>query len=252
MTSYDRCQMELARHGIEFIKETPYTESLIQRARNRLVDSFWESGLSHMMWIDADILFDVKDVLALFKSGLDVVGGVYPKKEILWDRGINYVKNCLAKGEEPTEKGLIYAVGSMCFNPLIDAEGKSKAVRDGEGNTYVCVNDLPTGFMMVSRRAIALMRDAYPETEYQSDFDPTKTTFALYDCFIDKDKRYLSEDWGFSRRWQKLGGEVWAHGRCDLGHVGGYCYRGNLFASGIFSEEPPPPPAPPAGQEAAK
>jgi hypothetical protein len=103
--------------------------------------------------------------------------------------------------------------------------------------------------MMVTRRAIALMRDAYPETEYQSDFDPTKTTFALYDCFIDSDRRYLSEDWGFSRRWQKIGGKVWAHAQCDLGHVGGFCYRGNLFASGIFKTTPPEEEAKPVPAE---
>ena len=230
----------MARRGIEFAKETPYTESLIQRARNRLVDSFWESGLSHMMWIDADIMFNPKDVLAMFKAGLDVVGGVYPKKELLWNKGIEYIKKTVAKGEEPTEQGLIYSMGSMCFNPLVDGQGRCKSVLDGEGNTYVCVYDLPTGFMMVSRRAIALLRDAYPETEYQNDFDEKKTTFALYDCFIDKDKRYLSEDWGFSRRWQNIGGEVWAAANCDLGHAGSYCYRGNLFTSGVFSHAPPP------------
>jgi hypothetical protein len=53
---------------------------------------------------------------------------------------------------------------------------------------------------------------------------------AFFDCAI-VDGRYLSEDFLFSRRWQNLGGTVWLFLPAELGHVGTYTYRGNLYST---------------------
>jgi hypothetical protein len=68
-----------------------------------------------------------------------------------------------------------------------------------------------TGFMLMKRDVITRMIAAYPETAYTSDHvyvadDTQRGTFhALFDCLIDPDTReYLSEDFGFCKRWRDL------------------------------------------------
>ena len=42
--------------------------------------------------------------------------------------------------------------------------------------------------------------------------------------------RSLSEDWTFCRRWQALGGDIWADSRVLLNHIGHYEFKGDLAA----------------------
>jgi hypothetical protein len=42
-----------------------------------------------------------------------------------------------------------------------------------------------------------------------------------------KDKRYLSEDYTFSRRWQDIGGEIWLDPSISLNHYGSFNFQGN-------------------------
>lgn len=44
----------------------------------------------------------------------------------------------------------------------------------------------------------------------------------------DKPSRYLSEDYGFSRRWASLGGEVWVYVGAQLTHTGTHTFQGNF------------------------
>jgi hypothetical protein len=57
-----------------------FNESLITRGRNYLAHEFLESDATHLMFIDADIDFDPKDVIALLAMNKPVIGGPYPKK----------------------------------------------------------------------------------------------------------------------------------------------------------------------------
>ena len=49
--------------------------------RNWLCHRFLESDADTLLFIDADVTWDEKAVVRLYESGLDVVGGAYPKKE---------------------------------------------------------------------------------------------------------------------------------------------------------------------------
>jgi hypothetical protein len=52
--------------------------------------------------------------------------------------------------------------------------------------------------------------------------------YALFDTMIDPiDKRYLSEDYTFCRRWQKIGGDIWLDPSISLNHYGSFCFQGN-------------------------
>ena len=52
---------------------------------------------------------------------------------------------------------------------------------------------------------------------------------AVFDCMIDPDsRRYLSEDYAFCRRWQQMGGKIYADCMTVLGHVGNIRFIGSL------------------------
>ena len=54
--------------------------------------------------------------------------------------------------------------------------------------------------------------------------------FSIFDTVIDERGHYLSEDWTFCRRWQALGGDIWADSRVLLNHIGHYEFKGDLAA----------------------
>jgi hypothetical protein len=95
------------------------------------------------------------------------------------------------------------------------------------------VLDGPTGFMLIKRSVIEQMYARYtPELKcvndhINRDFDEY---CAIFDCMIDPEsRRYLSEDYAFCRRWQMMGGKIYADVTTTLGHVG------NLRFSGSYS-----------------
>lgn len=52
---------------------------------------------------------------------------------------------------------------------------------------------------------------------------------AIFDCMIDPDtRRYLSEDYAFCRRWQQMGGKIYADVTAILGHVGNLRFSGHI------------------------
>ena len=99
-------------------------------------------------------------------------------------------------------------------------------------NGFIEVLDGPTGFMVISRKALEKMHEHYKDeldcvNDHQNrDFD---NYCAVFDCMIDPDnRRYLSEDYAFCRRWQQIGGKIYADCATTLGHVGNLPFTGCL------------------------
>jgi len=93
------------------------------------------------------------------------------------------------------------------------------------------VLDGPTGFMMIKRNVFTKMFEKYPELICKNDHQNKDIDeyCAVFDCMIDPDsKRYLSEDYAFCRRWQKIGGSIFADCLTVLGHIGNIRFQGNL------------------------
>ena len=86
--------------------------------------------------------------------------------------------------------------------------------------------------MMIKRPAIDKMIGSYPELKYNNDLNTgpelQEFFYAMFDTMLDPtDKRYLSEDYTFCRRWQAIGGDIWLDPSISLNHYGSYNFQGN-------------------------
>ncbi len=220
-TSYVRSM--LVTSNLLTVRGIPHTpvflpgESLITRARNVIVAMFMaKPHYDPLLFIDGDISWNAEDVLRLLAATqafpeIEVAGGIYPKK-------------CL-----PPEFPLNFMPGAD--------RGLNQHLETG----YIEIKDAPTGFLMVRRSAIAKMMAAYPERKCyfrlpsEAPADEVELEYDLFSCFIDNG-RYVSEDFGFSRLWQRIGGKVWMDPAIKLGHHGEYEYRAEISSRLIAAD----------------
>lgn len=207
-----------AHRGIQIYMDFVGNESLIERARNILVKRFlMNQNFTHMMFIDADIGFNPESVMRLLEFDQDVTSAVYPKKSINWD----LVKKKIEGGssEDVRQMGLDFNINLISNDPPV--------------NGFVKVLDVATGFLMMKREALEKMYEHYKEELFAvNDIQGQNVDdyIAIFACSIDEQsKRFLSEDYAFCRRWQKMGGEVWADISCPLSHQGSHMYSGNVL-----------------------
>jgi hypothetical protein len=245
-----------------------FNESLITRARNYCADEFMRSDCTHLMFIDSDIGFNAKDVIAMLAmSSQDekyhVLCGPYPKKTISWEK----IKMAVDKGvADENANELENYVGDYVFNP----KKGSGSIKIGEPCEVL---EGGTGFMLIQRKVFEQYNENYPQMLYKPDhvrtanFDGTREIMAYFDALIDdksqnmvpeieaffeknpdakqndvieflKDKRngltsdysnrYLSEDYMFCYNVQKMGMKVWLCPWMQLKHVGSYIFGGSL------------------------
>jgi len=179
-------------------------ESLITRGRNNLMAKMMTNEkATHFMFIDADIRFQPESIFQMLAYEKEVIAGLYPKKSI----PTNYVINLLPQTKI---QGDIFTV---------DTAG--------------------TGFLIFRRDVYTRLIAAHPQSKYVDDVGLGKeyepNMYAIFDCEIDSKGHYLSEDWLFCRRWRELGGEIWAHSKTLLNHIGHYEYQGDLSKMPDFS-----------------
>ena len=217
-------------NGIELRSYFLFNESLITRARNYCVDEFMRSDCTHMMFIDSDIGFDPRDVLAMLAlqsddSEYDVLAGPYPKKCISWEK----IKLAVDKGIADDDPNVLEKfVGDYVFNP-----------KGGGGNIRIDipveVSEVGTGFMMTRRSAFKKFEKAFPQYSYKPDhvrteqFDGSREIMQYFQAEIDPaSKRYLSEDYWFCQKLIEIGGKIWYCPWMKLQHVGSYIFGGSL------------------------
>ena len=199
MTSFLSFTVAAARVGLSWTLDTMVNEALVTRARNNLcAKMMFNEKATHFMFIDSDISFDADMILGMMAADKDVVGGLYPKKSL----PIEYVINLKR--------------GGKIDGPLFE------------------VDTMGTGFLMFRKNVYQRLIDAHPETKYVDDIGLGKQyepwLYAIYDTVIDERGHYLSEDWTFCRRWQALGGEIWADSRALLNHSGLYQFKSDVSA----------------------
>tara|TARA_B100000287_G_scaffold112527_1_gene104817 strand:- start:8100 stop:8774 length:675 start_codon:yes stop_codon:yes gene_type:complete len=213
-----KLQLLLIREGIQLMIDTTENESLVHRARNVAIGRFMQkTDAEYFMFIDADVDFDPVSVVRLVRSGHDVSVAIYPKKVVMWEQAKKAVEADDKRDMAMLSSSLVANIGAI-----------HRTVENG----FIEVLDGPTGFMVISRKALEKMHEHYKDeldcvNDHQNrDFD---NYCAVFDCMIDPDnRRYLSEDYAFCRRWQKIGGKIYADCATTLGHVGNLPFTGCL------------------------
>ena len=219
---------EASSAGIPLNLATISNESLITRGRNELVKYFLLSECEYLFFIDSDIAFTATDVIRLVSHQKDLVVASYPLKGQRWS---NISESNMPKTVDEVRRAITEHVVNFKFASKENAEKGVVDIVDG----LVEINDGGTGFMCIKRSVIEKMIEAYPETEYVKESallineNDDKRRWALFDTGIDDGKRYLSEDYMFCRRWQKLGGKVWLDPEVILTHMGTYAFEGQKF-----------------------
>jgi len=215
-------------HKVPLAFGTIANESLVTRARNVLLAYFLNSDYTHLMFVDADIEFQVDDILKLWMHDREVVVGAYPKKGVNW----SHIKESILM--DPSKQHTSQQIGALGSDYAINFQFIDKGRKQvGVENGLIKLHDAGTGFMMIKREAILKLIKKYPEIKYNNDVqmggvDLKDNFYALFDTMIDpKDKRYLSEDYTFCRRWQDMGGDIWLDPSISLNHYGSFCFQGN-------------------------
>jgi hypothetical protein len=210
-------QILSSQNGVQLYIDTLENESLVQRARNVAVGRFMQkSTAEYFMFIDADVHFEPQSVMRLLASGHELSVACYPKKFVDWNQAATAVKNGDERNMAMLSSSLVVNFGAQKIQVV---------------NGFAPVLDGPTGFMLIKRCVFEKMEKQYPElncvNDHQNrDFD---TYNAVFDCMIDPDtRRYLSEDYAFCRRWQQMGGKIYADTSTTLGHVGNLPFSGQL------------------------
>jgi hypothetical protein len=182
--------------GIGVQYEMLFNESLITRARNILVDRFLKSNCTHLLFIDSDIQFQQTDILKMLECGLDIIGGVYAKKEILWDK----LAHCVKAGKSIDQ--LQNNTSGIVFWPMDDFLSSNNILVEQP----LEVRYVGTGLMLIKRHVFEKISSSFPGQSYDYKGEH-------HYCFFDtkiEDNAYLSEDYYFCNRWRELGGKVYA------------------------------------------
>ena len=220
--------------GVGMKLQTMGNESLITRARNTIVSMFLDDlnfiG-THLLFIDADIGFVPQNIERLIRADKDIACGIYPRKCIHWEKVIQAVKN---KPDISEDELSFKALG---YN-LNFEDPQNITLQNG----FVEVMEAATGMMLIKRDVFRKMQKAYPERKYKSDQIVNGKQFRSDNCFDlfgvgkidwDKEERYLSEDYYFSRLWSKIGGKIYADVASPLVHQGNMHFKGHVGT--IFS-----------------
>jgi hypothetical protein len=214
-----RLQKACAERGVGLEVQLAGGDALITRARSRMATDFLETRHTHLLFVDADIGFDVEHLFRLLAADKPLVGGVYPLKTVLW----NKVPDAVRRGVKDLQAASLGYVVRFMPNPDQTVE-----LEDGFGQ----VAYLATGFMLIRREVLERVAQAHPELHCQvvdMNAQP-KPSIMFFETMIDPaTKEHLSEDYAFCKRWRDCGGEIWADFQTRMTHVGHTAYSGGLM-----------------------
>ena len=222
--------------GINIKIEFCRNDSLVSRARNNLVaKALNDPKVTHILFIDNDIIWEPVSVLKLLIADKAIIGGVYPLKNYFWNKLTepNIVKNWIDAKNSSMLKDIISDEGIvqnklLKYNLNLLPEGLT--IENNIGR----VKHIATGFMMIKRDTLEKMFAAFPSTKYTDDVsflrpEENRFAYALFDCGVEDD-HYYSEDWMFCSRWSKMGGEIWVDISINLTHIGIERYTGSYLS----------------------
>lgn len=206
-------------------------ESLIPRGRNTIVAKFMaDPSFTHLLFIDGDITFNHLSIEKLINHDKDIVGALYPKKGYDWKK----LKTCTDIINSDNFERDISKLKARLMNYTVNYTQDRQVI-----NGLLRVKHIGTGFMMIKRHVINKMMVQYPDLKYDDDInilnaEENNWLYALFDCEVHrlgKKRHYLSEDYLFCKRWQDMGGDIYADITIPLTHTGTHSFGGNYLMS---------------------
>lgn len=223
------------KNGLSMGQKYIGCDSLVPRARNRLVAHFLDSPATDLLFVDADISFTAEDALSLLALEEAIVGGVYPRKQLDWHR-IRAAARAGVIAEQLPHYGFI---------PVMNWQSAG----DYHLDSLIEVRHLGTGFLRIRRSAIEEMikqlGDAITfdyssdETQFQGrvghDLFPTGPDIRY--PLGSGGRQYHSEDWAFCELARQCGFKLYAAPWISLTHSGNMDYSGTLDVMDFAIEE---------------
>lgn len=212
----------LTRLNIPVQNNILFNESLVQRGRNNIANTFLESDYTHLLFIDADIGFNPPDIISMLLCDKGVVGAAYAKKSIHWDRALK------AHEMGVPDASLGHCSGDFVFRPKANCEVRVFDLLDSK---Y-----LGTGFMLIQKQVLEKLKDVKPPLvkSYQPNSgkpnEKGKTYYAFFDCDV-VNNEYLSEDYWFCEQVMKMGEQLWLAPWVYVTHMGTMEFKGCFFCS---------------------
>jgi len=206
------------KKGIRLTLDLLGNESLITRGRCILAERALRSQATHLLFLDADVGFEVHTILRLIAFDSDVCCGIYARK------GLDF--KAIVQSEDTSIAALMDA--GLGFNINFPPGTTNHTVTNG----FVEVYDAATGCMLIKRETLEKLKDIYGESllvknDIPSSRDVIPEYVALFETEICPDtRRFLSEDYAFCRKVQKAGMGVWVDITAPLSHTGTFLYSG--------------------------
>ena len=214
----------LSARGVAYDFRT-ISDSLITRARNHIANEFLQDGrFTHLFFIDADLGFEAEPLLRFLAFDKDLTCGVYPLKRL----------SIAALRQSSAASDSIAEAASYTYS-------SSLAINDGNRpvDGFLRADFAATGFMLIRRRVLETMAEAYPALRYGGDHamrpqdtkggenEKPAAKYAFFDTMI-ADGEHLPEDYSFCKRWRDIGGEIWIDLESRFQHVGSHVFNGDL------------------------
>jgi hypothetical protein len=219
--------------GVTYTTSFIYNESLITRARNRLANDFMKSKATHLLFVDADISFDPRDILSFLMYDKDIIGIPCARKNLRLDRVAAAVKK---NGREYSIEELEALTGEFVINFPPDQVTNSINI-----SKMTEVMEVGTGLMMIRRATMDKFVEAYPERKYLQMFGEEQGVrtpcFMFFQAGFDEESRkynpdnlpdYISEDYWFCRDARRAGMKVWLAPWAVSTHAGTYMFKGDM------------------------
>lgn len=182
----------LEHRGYEVWRTPGY--SAIDQARNRMAyDALYRRDFDELMWIDADVGFNVDDFETLRSHDLPICAGAYPFK----------------------------GFPRMTIETL-----SNESLTFGTGGALVKIKSAATGFLYTKREVYEKLRQHFSMPLCNTSFDAPMYPFFHPQMFYENGNwYYLGEDFSFCRMAQKAHMTVWLDTRIKLKHVGQYAWQ---------------------------
>lgn len=168
-------------------------DAFIGKARDTIAARFLKTEFDDLIFIDADVGFNLQGFSALMKAPEDaaIVMGLYRVKD-----------------DQLRFPGLM-------FDPVETHPQSARLVKMQNG---------PAGFMRVKRRVFEKMMERWPDEYYMAG---ELKLFNFFPCGLMSQNLFKGEDIRFCERAQECGFDIWAVQNIDLDHTGPKTFEAN-------------------------